>query len=296
MTRAPRVLWTFHGTAVVRSYPAALDWLGRMLGCRALEYTDNDDPLVARSGGVTWLCDNGLELMQPRAPQGAPARFLERFGPGVYALALQVEDLRAAAEHLRARRAELIGELSRRFFFTQPRDTASIYLEWADKPWTEFDPRFGAPLPPPPGTPRIDAPRIAYWAALVADPEAAADRLRELWSPAPLLVERYDAPPDRPAAVLGIPDGALALYRQPASAEQTRALWGLDVHRPRLHAIALRVRDLAATAKVLADENVRVLRGSGTAGELFTDPRDTHGIPLLWTDRDVPGDLRGPLD
>src|SRR5262245_7409297 len=239
MTQPPRVLWTFHGTAVVRSYRAALDWMGRMIGCRALEYTDNDDPMVARSGGVTWLCDNGLELMQPRSPSGAPGRFLERFGPGVYALALQVEDLEAAAAHLRASGAEVVGELSTGFFFTQPRATASVYLEWAAKPWTEFDPRFGAALPPPPGRPRIDAPRIAHWAALVTDPAAAAARLRALWTPAPLLVEAYDAPPDRPAAVIGIPDGCVSLYRLPASAEQTRALWGLDVHKPRLHAIAL---------------------------------------------------------
>jgi methylmalonyl-CoA/ethylmalonyl-CoA epimerase len=295
MTQAPRVRWTFHGTAVVRSYRDALDWLGRMLGCRALEYTDNDDPLVARSGGVTWLCDNGLELMQPRAREAAAARFLERFGPGVYALALQVEDLASAAAHLRASGAEVVGELERGFVFTHPRDTASVYLEWADEPWTDYDPRFGAPLPPPPGRPRIDAPRIAAWAALVTDPAAAAARLCALWTPAPLLVEDFDAPPDRPAAVIGIPDGCLSLYRLPASAEQTRALWGLDVHRARLHAIALRVRDLAAAAKVLAEENVRVLRGGVAAGEIVTDPRDTYGIPFLWTDRDVPGDLRGAL-
>jgi catechol 2,3-dioxygenase-like lactoylglutathione lyase family enzyme len=295
MMQPPRVLWTFHGTAVVRSYRTALDWLGHMLGCRALEYTDNDDPMVARSGGVTWLGDNGLELMEPRGLDGAPGRFLKRFGPGVYALALQVEDLSAAAEHMRASGAEVIGELSRGFFFTQPRDTASVYLEWAGKPWTDFDPRFGAPLPPPPGRPRIDVLRIAYWAALVPDPAAAAARLRALWEPAPLLVEQYDAPPDRPAAVIGIPDGSIALYRMPASADETRASWGLDVHRPRLHAIALRVRDLSATAKVLAEERVGVLRGSVAAGELVTDPRDTHGISFLWTDRDVPGDLRGPL-
>jgi catechol 2,3-dioxygenase-like lactoylglutathione lyase family enzyme len=295
MTQPPRVLWTFHGTAVVRSYRAALDWLGRMLGCRALEYSDNDDPLVARSGGVTWLCDSGLELMEPRSAEGAPARFLARFGPGVYGLALQVEDLDAAARHLRACGAQIVGDLSLGFCFTQPRDTASVYLEWAAKPWTEYDPRFGAALPPPPGTPRIDAPRIACWAALVADPAAAAARLRELWAPAPLLVDEPGAPPDRPAAVIGIPDGALALYRMPPSAAATRALWGCDIPRPRLHAIALRVRDLAAAARTLAEENVRVLRGSAASGELYTDPRDTHGIPLLWTDRDVPGDARGPL-
>jgi len=293
MGQPPRVLWTFHGTAVVRDYRAALDWLGRMVGCRALEYTDNDDPMVARSGGVTWLADNGLELMQPRGPEGAPGKFLQRFGPGVYALALQVEDLEAAAAHARSCGAGVVGDLSTGFFFTQPKDTASVYLEWAGKAWTEFDPRFGAELPPPPGRPRIDAPRIAWWGAMVPDPAAAARRLRELFTPAPLLVDEPEAPPDRPAAVIGIPDGNVALYRIPEGPVRTRALWGIDTHRPRLHTIALRVGDLAATAKVLAEERIRVLRGSVAGGELVTDPADTHGIPLQWTDRDVPGDLRG---
>lgn len=295
MNQPPRVLWTFHGTAIVRDYRAALDWLGRMVGCRALEYTDNDDPLVARSGGCTWLADNQLELMQPRSPAGAPAKFLQRFGAGVYALALQVEDHESAAEFMRSRGAGVVGDLSSGFFFTQPRDTASVYLEWAGRAWTDFDPRFGAPLPPPPVVPRIDAPRVAWWGAMVPDPSAAAARLRELWTPAPLLVDDPAAPPDRPAAVIGIPDGNLALYRMPETPERTRALWGIDSHRPRLHTIALRVRDLAATAKALSEARVRVLRGSVASGELVTDPADTHDIPFQWTDREVPGDLRGPL-
>ncbi len=132
-------------------------------------------------------------------------------------------------------------------------------------------------------------------AALVPDPAAAAARLRELWMPAPLLVDAPGAPLDQPAAVIGIPDGNLALFRMPDDPARTRALWGQDFARPRLHAFALRVRDLAAAEHALAQEKVRVLRGSARDGELYTDPADTHGIPLLWTDRDVPGDLRGPL-
>ena len=52
---------------------------------------------------------------------------------------------------------------------------------------------------------------------------------------------------------------------------------------------------LSYVTPLLAEENVRVLRGSVASGELVTDPRDTHGIPFLWTDRDTPGDMRGPV-
>jgi hypothetical protein len=295
VSAAPRVRWTFHGTACVRSYAEALAGLGRLAGCRALEYTDNHHPLVARKGGVTWIGDNGLELMEPNHPDGGPGKFLARYGPGVYALALQVEDVRAAARWLASRGAGIVGDADRGFIFTRPQDSCSVYLEWADTPWS-FDPRFGAPLPPPPAPPLIDVPRIAYWGALVADPKQALARLQELW-PAPVLADRTGSagPPTEPAAVLSVCDGALALYPLPREPEQTRALWGLEVHRPRLHLIGLRVRDLRTAAAALQREGVRLLRGDVASGELITDPADTWGIPLAWTDRDLPGDPRGPL-
>lgn len=293
MPTPPRVRWTFHGTAAVHSYDAALAWLGRFCGCRALEYTDNSDPLVARKGGVTWIGDNGLELMEPNDPDGAPGRFLSRYGPGLYALALQVEDLTEAAAWLGDRGAGIVGETQRGFIFTKPQHTCSVYLEWADKHF-EFDPRFGAPLPPPPTEALIDVPRIAYWGALVADPKAALHRLQELW-PAPVLWERAGADGTEPAAALSIADGALVLYGLPEDPGQTRELWGLDVHRPRLHVMALRVRDLRAAADTLEREGVRRLRGEPTDGEFLTHPADTCGIPIAWTDRDIPGDPRGPL-
>ena len=293
MPTPPHVRWTFHGTAVVHSYDAALAWLGRFCGCRALEYTDNSDPLVARKGGVTWIGDNGLELMEPNDPDGGPGRFLSRYGPGLYALALQVDDVSEAAAWLADRGAGIVGETQRGFIFTKPQHTCSVYLEWADAPF-EFDPRFGALLPPPPADALIDVPRIAYWGALVANPKAALGRLQELW-PAPVLWENAGADGTAPTATLSIADGALALYRLPEDPEETRELWGLDVNRPRLHVMALRVRDLRAAADTLEREGVRRLRGDPADGEFLTHPADTHGIPIAWTDRDISGDPRRPI-
>ena len=77
MTRPPRVRWTFHGTAVVRSYSDALAWLGRFCGCRPLEYSDNRDPLVARKGGVT-LVMRLIEGEFPNYSQVVPKEITRR--------------------------------------------------------------------------------------------------------------------------------------------------------------------------------------------------------------------------
>ncbi len=74
----PQIRWLFHGSIVVRDYFAALDWLQRYCGCRVLEYSESTDPIVARNGGVTWIGDAGLELIEPTLPEGAAARFLKR--------------------------------------------------------------------------------------------------------------------------------------------------------------------------------------------------------------------------
>ena len=97
MPQPPKVLWTFHGSALVRDYDAALAQLGRLVGCRPLEFSDSTDPLIARKGGMTWIGDNSIELVEPTVPDGGPARMLARNGPGVFCLALQVADVAGTA-------------------------------------------------------------------------------------------------------------------------------------------------------------------------------------------------------
>jgi len=290
---APRLRWCFHGTAVVRSYDAALAWLERFCGCRALEYSDHPDPLVARKGGVCWIGDTGLELMEPTRPEGPPARFLARCGPGMYGVALQVEDLDQAVRHFRARDVAIVGEPSRGYAFTHPRDTAGISLEWADKPFP-FDPRFGGALPPLRRPPLLRVPRVAFFGALVEDPAAASARLSQLWG-APALFEEEGASGPTPAAGFSLGQGSLLLYRLPADEAEMARLWGPLPLRPRVHLMALRVRDLGQVRDLFAREGVRVLRGEAGAGELVSHPDDTRGIALAWTERDLPQDPRGPL-
>ena len=292
MPHPPKVVWTFHGTAAVHSYQQTLDWLGRFVGCVALEASDAPPP-IARYGGCCWLADSQIELAQPNAPDTATAKFIERFGPGYLNLALQVDDLRVADAWFTAHGAKPSLSPENHFTFTRPSETCGLQFEWADFTNQHWDPRQGGTVPPRPAA-LIDAPRIAHWGALVSDPQAAVARLAELW-PAPLLFERYDAPPAEPAAALSLADGVLTLYRLPENADEEERRWGTRVARPRFHLMAFRVRDLAAAERTFASEKVRILRGSAQTGEIITHPDDTNGLCMAWTDRDMPGDPRGSL-
>lgn len=292
MKRAPDVLWAFHGTIAVNSYQQTLDWLNRLVGCVALEFTDAPPP-VARIGGCCWLADGMLEIAEPNDPSTPTAKFLQRFGPGYLNLALQLDDLGEAGSWFTERGAAPTVPVENHFTFTRPSETCGLQFEWADFKGLDWDPRHGAPRPQ--NAPAlIDAQRIAYWGALVSDPRQAVSRLNQLCS-MPLILENFDAPPSEPAAAFSVGDGTLALFRLPADGEELMRLWGSSVAKPRFHVMAFRVRDLAAAISVFERENIRTLRGNASAGTVVTDPEDTLGLCLAWTDQDIIGDPRGAL-
>lgn len=285
-TDSPRVIWTFHGTALVRSYQGALDWLNKFTGCTALEYTDAGPP-VARRGGCCTIGDNLIELMEPNDPASPGGRYLDRFGPSMFNLALQVDDLAAMSAALAERNAPVIFPPDDGFTFTHPSQTCGIQFEWADMN-NQWDPRFGAPFPPRSGL--VPALRVAWWGALVADPAAAVTRMGELWQPSVLHLDAQAQGEDIGAA-LSLNDGVLALYRLPDHTDEERALWGAATGKPHTHLMALEVADLAAARAVFAREGVRVLREAGPHG-FITHPDDCVGLTILWTDRLLPGDPR----
>ena len=286
MPSPPKVLWTFHGSALVHDYDAALGQLARLVGCRPLEFSDSTDPLIARKGGMTWIGDNSIELVEPTVPDGGPARMLARNGPGVFCLALQVADLPGTAAWFDDLGVSWVGDVASKFLFTHPRDTAGIYLEWAQIERSEWEPRLGAKIPPVPGEPLIDVLRIDHWGALAEDPAATFERLQQLW-PAPVLWHTPDAPLDRPYAAFWIGDGVFALYRAPQTPEEIEALWGTTKLGSRHHLMSLYVDDLAGAAETLDREGIRILRGSPDEGLLVTHPDDVSGITIAWTDKPV---------
>lgn len=54
-----------------------------------------------------------LELLEPTQPDSPIARFVDRRGPGLHHIALRVDDIQAALDHLKARGVRLIDEAPR---------------------------------------------------------------------------------------------------------------------------------------------------------------------------------------
>ncbi|MGD9696397.1 MAG: methylmalonyl-CoA epimerase [Thermoleophilia bacterium] len=76
-----------------------------------------------------------VELITPRDPEGAIARFMDKRGPGLHHIAFEVADIEAALEDLRLRGVELIDQTARRGLgghlvaFIHPRSALGVLTE-----------------------------------------------------------------------------------------------------------------------------------------------------------------------
>jgi len=76
-----------------------------------------------------------IELVRPTTEDSGLARYLNRRGGGMHHLCLEVDDLEAVLERLKARGAELINEQprqgadGRRYAFIHPKSTGGVLLE-----------------------------------------------------------------------------------------------------------------------------------------------------------------------
>lgn len=99
---------------------------------------------VVEAQGVRTLIyrigDAKIELLVPLDDQGPVARFLDRRGPGMHHLALEVDDVEAAVEHVDAEGLEVIDDEPRpgvedsRIAFVHPKSTFGTLLELVEFP------------------------------------------------------------------------------------------------------------------------------------------------------------------
>ncbi len=284
---APKLKWTFHGSAIVRDYKAAADWLARVCGLRVLEYSVMPDAFVGRKGGCAWIGDSVIELMEPIHDDAPPARFLSRMGPGLFGFAAQINSIEDTRLWLTAHDIDVVGDAADGYVFSIPRQTCGVGLEWADGDFSAWDPRQGAALPAPDRDPLVNVERVAWWGAQVADRAEAAKHYKAFW-PGDVILDAPEASPDQPFLVLSTGDGAFALFDLTADEK----VWGLAGVKPRMHHMALLVSDLEHARKALIDEGVRIAREDPSHGLFVTHPDDTQGLTLVWTDRLLPGDPR----
>lgn len=81
-----------------------------------------------------------LELLESITPDGPIARYLDKKGPGLQHLAVEVEDIEAAIAELKAKGVRMLDETPRagversRIAFVHPKDTHGVLLELVELP------------------------------------------------------------------------------------------------------------------------------------------------------------------
>lgn len=79
--------------------------------------------------------ESTIELVEANDPQSPIARFIEKKGPGIHHLALEVEDIESALERLKEKGYRLVNETPRpgaggkKIAFIHPKATSGVLLE-----------------------------------------------------------------------------------------------------------------------------------------------------------------------
>jgi len=122
-----------HLAIVVNDIEKALNFWRDGLGLEVSHVEEVPD----QDAVVTFLTigDQNVELVEPTDDESGMSRFLEKRGPGIHHVALEVEDIEDSLEHLGAAGIRLIhnepviGAGGRRIAFIHPESTHGVLVE-----------------------------------------------------------------------------------------------------------------------------------------------------------------------
>ena len=105
-----------------------------------IDHSTTED--VDDQGVITDIYDTGqgkVELLQAKYPDSPIAKFLDRRGPGIHHICLQVEDIDEAIQELKSEGIQLIGNGTSigaegyRVVFIHPGSAGGVLVELAEK-------------------------------------------------------------------------------------------------------------------------------------------------------------------
>ncbi|MBN1538396.1 MAG: methylmalonyl-CoA epimerase [Anaerolineales bacterium] len=122
-----------HLAIVVEDIQTALDFWRDAVGLEMAELRD----VPAEAARVAFLPvgDSEIELVQPTTQDSGMAKFLAKRGAGMHHVCLEVDDIEAAMEQLKARGVRLIHEApltgadGRRYAFIHPQSATGVLVE-----------------------------------------------------------------------------------------------------------------------------------------------------------------------
>ena len=129
----PEIKRIHHIAVAVENIEAALHFWHDILGIEPSQVTNA--PQESAQIAFLPLGETEIELVQPTTPDSGLSRFLEKHGAGMHHLCLEVDDLNAWLDRLKASGVILIneqpkvGEDGRLYAFIHPKSTHGVLLE-----------------------------------------------------------------------------------------------------------------------------------------------------------------------
>ncbi len=129
----PEIKRIHHIAVLVENIDASLKFWQTVLGIEPSHISDypQEDARIA----FLPLGESEIELVQPTRPDSGLSRFLEKRGPGLHHLCLEVNDLRGLMLELASKNVQLIneeprvGEDGRLYAFIHPKSTSGVLVE-----------------------------------------------------------------------------------------------------------------------------------------------------------------------
>ncbi len=129
----PEIKRIHHLALLVEDVEESLKFWRDILGIAPSKISDM--PAEAARIAFLPLGESEIELVQPTTPGSGLSRFLEKRGPGMHHVCLQVDDLPAFLEQLKSRGVQLINDQPRRtddgrlYAFIHPKSAHGVLVE-----------------------------------------------------------------------------------------------------------------------------------------------------------------------
>jgi methylmalonyl-CoA/ethylmalonyl-CoA epimerase len=134
----PNILKIDHLALLVDDLEGALDFWQSALGLEPSQVSD----VPAEQAQIAFLPagDSLIELVRPTTEDSGLKRYLEKRGPGMHHICLQVDDIAGLMAHLKEKGVQLIneeprlGEDGRKYAFVHPKSAFGVMIELYELP------------------------------------------------------------------------------------------------------------------------------------------------------------------
>lgn len=134
----PNILKIDHLAILVDDMDAALDFWHSALGLEPSQVSE----IPAEQSQIAFLPagDSLIELVRPTSDVSGLKRYLEKRGPGMHHVCLQVDDILGLLAHLKEKGVQLIneeprlGEDGRKYAFVHPKSALGVMIELYELP------------------------------------------------------------------------------------------------------------------------------------------------------------------